>query len=167
MYQSSAPLSAVPQQDLRGILNERDSDARQQALHAAGAKNAVPPLPRSSHLRSKKNGIVFPWDPMLAEQRDIMECCDSTGNTDPEAWRSTVNEAEYTPAERDALLAEAQAAVIKQANAFSGKHEPTMEEITTSKGVEEATRMPYAAQPLDAYYHGIEDDLAALVRSTE
>ena len=47
MYQSSAPLSAVPQQDLRGILNERDSDARQQALHAAGAKNAGTPLPRS------------------------------------------------------------------------------------------------------------------------
>ena len=43
MYQSSAPLSAVSQQDLRGILNERDSDARQQALHAAGAKNAAPP----------------------------------------------------------------------------------------------------------------------------
>ena len=161
MYQSSAPLSAVSQQDLRGILNERDSDARQQALHAAGAKNAVP-----SHLRSKKNGIVFPWDPMLAEQRDIMECCDSTGNTDPAAWRSTVNEAEYTPAERDALLAEAQATVIKQANAFSGKHEPTMEDVR-QKGVEEATRLPYAAQPLDAYYHGIEDDLAALVRSTE
>lgn len=103
---------------------------------------------------------------MLAEQRDIMECCDSTGNTDPAAWRSTVNEAEYTPAERDALLAEAQATVIKQANAFSGKHEPTMEDVR-QKGVEEATRLPYAAQPLDAYYHGIEDDLAALVRSTE
>lgn len=166
MYQSSAPLSAVPQQDLRGILNERDSDARQQALHAAGAKNAVPPLPRSSHLRSKKNGIVFPWDPMLAEQRDIMECCDSTGNTDPAAWSSTVNEAEYTPAERDALLAEAQAVVIKQAHAFSGRHEPMMEDVR-QKGVEEATRLPYAAQPLDTYYHGIEDDLAALVRSTE
>ena len=103
---------------------------------------------------------------VLVEQRDIMECCDSTGNTDPAAWRSTVNEAEYTPAERDALLAEAQATVSKQANAFSGKHEPTMEDVR-QKGVEEATRLPYAAQPLDAYYHGIEDDLAALVRSTE
>ena len=60
MYQSSAPLSAVSQQDLRGILNERDSDARQQALHAAGAKNAVPPVPRSSPHRRKKKGIVFP-----------------------------------------------------------------------------------------------------------
>ena len=47
MYQSSAPLSAVSQQDLRGILNERDSDARQQALHAAGAKNPVTPMPPS------------------------------------------------------------------------------------------------------------------------
>ena len=166
MYQSSAPLSAVSQQDLRGILNERDSDARPLPLPAAGATTAVPPLPRSAHLRSKKNGIVVPWDPMRAEQRDIMECCDSTGNTDPEAWRSTVNEAEYTPAERDALLAEAQATVIKQANAFSGKYEPMMEDVR-QKGVEEATRLPYAAQPLDAYYHGIEDDLAALVRSTE
>ena len=167
MYQSSAPLSAVSPKARRAITNHRFRFGRQPPLPAAGAKKGLPRLPRSSHLRSKKNGIVFPWDPMLAEQRDIMECCDSTGNTDPEAWRSTVNEAEYTPAERDALLAEAQAAVIKQANAFSGKHEPTMEEITTSKGVEEATRLPYAAQPLDAYYHGIEDDLAALVRSTE
>ena len=167
MYQSSAPLSAVPQQDLRGILNERDSDARQQALHAAGAKNAVPPLPRSSHLRSKKNGIVFPWDATLAEQRDIMECCDSNGNTDPKAWLATVNPAEYTPAERDALLAEAHAMVIKQAQTFSGEHKPTMEEITTSKSVEEATRMPYAAQPLDNYYHGIEADIAALLQSAE
>lgn len=166
MYQPLADATPVPPQDLHNILDIRDTTARQQALYTAGAKNAVPPLPRSSHLRSKKNGIVFPWDPMLAEQRDIMECCDSTGNTDPAAWRSTVNEAEYTPAERAALLAEAQATVIKQANAFSGKHEPTMEDVR-QKGVEEATRLPYAAQPLDAYYHGIEDDLAALVRSTE
>ena len=77
-----------------------------------------------------------------------------------------MNEAEYTPAERDALLAEAQAMVIKQAHAFSGRHEPMMEDVR-QKGVEEATRLPYAAQPLDTYYHGIEDDLAALVRSTE
>ena len=42
-----------------------------------------------------------------------------------------------------------------------------MMEDVRQKGVEEATRLPYAAQPLDTYYHGIEDDLAALVRSTE
>lgn len=54
MYQSSAPLSAVSQQDLRGILNERDSDARQQALHAAAARKTVsffpgtPCLPNSA-----------------------------------------------------------------------------------------------------------------------
>lgn len=96
-----------------------------------------------------------------------MECCDSNGNTDPKAWLATVNPAEYTPAERDALLAEAQATVIKQAQTFSGEHKPTMEEIPTSKSVEEATRMPYAAQPLDTYYHGIEADIAALLQSAE
>lgn len=167
MYQPLADATPVPPQDLHNILDIRDTTARQQALYTAGAKNAVPPLPRSSHLRSKKNGIVFPWDATLAEQRDIMECCDSNGNTDPKAWLATVNPAEYTPAERDALLAEAQATVIKQAQTFSGEHKPTMEEITTSKSVEEATRMPYAAQPLDNYYHGIEADIAALLQSAE
>ena len=61
MYQSSAPLSAVSQQDLRGILNERDSDARQQALHAAGAKNAVP-LRTSA---ARKMVSFFPGTPCL------------------------------------------------------------------------------------------------------
>ena len=72
MYQSSAPLSAVSQQDLRGILNERDSDARQQALHAAGAKNPVTTLPPYSHLPSKKNSIVFTWHPKHSQKPDII-----------------------------------------------------------------------------------------------
>ena len=102
MYQPPVDATPVPPQDLHNILDVRDTTARQQALYAAGAKNAVPPLPRSSHLRSKKNGIVFPWDATLAEQRDIMECCDSNGNTDPKAWLATVNPAEYTSAGRSA-----------------------------------------------------------------
>ncbi len=73
MYQPLADATPVPPQDLHNILDIRDTTARQQALYTAGAKNAVPPLPRSSHLRSKKNGIVFPWDATLAEQRDIMD----------------------------------------------------------------------------------------------
>ena len=68
-----------------------NTDAERAAyLKQIGAVNADPPLPHSPCLRNKKTGMVLPWNDVFAEQRDIMECCDESGNTDPSAWAHRV-----------------------------------------------------------------------------
>lgn len=75
-------------------------DTLQRAGASAGA-NGREPLVRSSHLINIKTGMIFPWDPILAEQTDILRNCDAMGNTDPAAWGPTVNPVAYTEEERD------------------------------------------------------------------
>lgn len=99
-YQNIA--NAAPQNASQ--IFELTGDERVAYMKALGARNVDPPLPRSSHLRNKKTGVVFPWNELLAEQYDVMECCDASGNTDPAAWQATVAMAPL-PDEDNALMA--------------------------------------------------------------
>ena len=146
--------------DLAGILNEQDLASRQAAMRRAGAQNTSPPLPRSSHLRNKKTGLVLPWNDILAEQRDIMECCDSEGNTDPTAWMGTVNPAGYTDEERDELMVQARSVVLQQAQSVTDVYQ---QDTPVASMQPQASAMPFGAQTLDAYYAGMEQDVAVLM----
>lgn len=106
----------IPPQSYADVFDMAE-ERRISYMKSLGAKNLDPPLPRSSHLRNKVNGRVLPWDEMLAEQRDIMECCDANGNTDPAAWLSSVDTSEHNPEERAELMVQAQAQVLAQATA--------------------------------------------------
>lgn len=99
-----------------------DGQARVDYMKRLGARNTDPPLPRSSHLKIKANGRVLPWDATLAIQTDLVECCDSEGNTDPEAWEKTVDHSAYDPEEGKALQQQAQAIAIAQATKMSTEH---------------------------------------------
>lgn len=83
--------TTVGSQDASAVFS-LDSEERAGFLQHLGVKNATPPLAHSPCLRNKKTGLILPWNPMLAEQRDILECCDESGNTDPEAWQDKVQE---------------------------------------------------------------------------
>lgn len=111
----------IPQPSYDQIFDMAE-ETRVAYMKSLGAKNLDPPLPRSSHLRNKQNGRVLPWDEMLAEQRDIMECCDANGNTDPAAWIPTVDTSNHDPEERAELMAKAQAIVASQAIAASNTY---------------------------------------------
>lgn len=94
------------------------SDAERIAyMRQLGARNTDPPLPRSTHLRNKANGRVLPWEETLAEQRDLMECCDASGNTDPAAWQPFVDYSEYDPVEQQIAMLKAQEQAMVQAQA--------------------------------------------------
>lgn len=86
------------------VLNADFAANRNEYMAAMGAKNIAPPLARSSHLKNVKTGLVFPWSPGMAEQRDILVNCDASGNTDPKAWKGTVREEEYSEEERAAAI---------------------------------------------------------------
>lgn len=103
---------------------ENDAD-RVNFLRALGARNTEPPLPHSTHLRIKSSGRILPWEETLAEQRDLCECCDATGNTDPAAWQPFVDYSEYDPMERQimALKAQEQAVVQAQARQITSVHQ--------------------------------------------
>jgi hypothetical protein len=83
--------TTVGSQDASAVFN-LDSEERAGFLQHLGVKNATPPLAHSPCLKNKKTGLILPWNPMLAEQRDILECCDESGNTNPEAWQDKVQE---------------------------------------------------------------------------
>lgn len=83
--------TTVGNQDVSTVFN-LNSEERAGFLEHLGVKNATPPLAHSPCLKNKKTGIILPWNPMLAEQRDILECCDEQGNTDPAAWQDKVQE---------------------------------------------------------------------------
>lgn len=86
-YDSATPVTPL---DPKQVFDIQSGEARNHFLQQLGAKNCRPPLPRSSHLLIKATGRVLPYDPMFAEQQDLVECCDANGNTDPSAWLPTV-----------------------------------------------------------------------------
>ena len=109
-------LQALPGIPASSVL-EATGDDRIRAMQDMGAQNVRPPLPHSSHVRSRFNGIIFPWTPDLAEQSSLFECCDATGNTSPDAWLPTVQS--DIPADiedREALMDRDRAAIIAQAS---------------------------------------------------
>lgn len=105
------------------IFGFSSDDERIAWMKAQGARNVDPPLPRSSHLKIKTTGVVHPWNPLLATQQDIVECCDEFGNTDPAAWEPTVSHDEYDEdAEAQKLMQEAQLRTLQQAELMTSQY---------------------------------------------
>lgn len=146
--------------DLGALFNQTPSqimDTLERAGESSGAVGRTL-LPRSSHLRNKKTGIVFPWSAMLAEQTDIMEPCDASGNTDPAAWESTVNPNEYTDDERDQLYWAARNSAMQHAAKINATFVQTKEgEIPKGIG-----SIPSDTTTLDSYYNKLNSDMAAI-----
>lgn len=128
--------------DSGAVLDQNFAENRVAAMRAMGATNVDPPLARSAYLKNTKTGLVLPWSPGLAEQRDIMVNCDAHGNTDPAAWAVTVNPAEYTPGEHDALMQQAMTAITGHR-----QHEIPM----PSQEMNAPVVFPQGAKPLDEY----------------
>lgn len=104
--------TTVGNQDVSTVFN-LNSEERAGFLEHLGVKNATPPLAHSPCLKNKKTGIILPWNPMLAEQRDILECCDEQGNTDPAAWQDKVQE-DNSEDERELMAAALNEATSRQ-----------------------------------------------------
>lgn len=104
--------TTVGNQDVSTVFN-LNSEERAGFLEHLGVKNATPPLAHSPCLKNKKTGIILPWNPMLAEQRDILECCDEQGNTDPAAWQDKVQE-DSSEDERELMAAALNEATSRQ-----------------------------------------------------
>nr|DAM10816.1 MAG TPA: hypothetical protein [Caudoviricetes sp.] len=104
--------TTVGNQDVSTVFN-LNSEERAGFLEHLGVKNATPPLAHSPCLKNKKTGIILPWNPMLAEQRDILECCDKQGNTDPAAWQDKVQE-DSSEDERELMAAALNEATSRQ-----------------------------------------------------
>ncbi len=97
--------SQVNTPSVHDIFNKGTAEERNAYMRSLGAKNILPPLPRSSHVRNRKTGKIYPWNELLAEQQELMECCDATGNTDPNAWMPTVATNPDEPVNGDLLQA--------------------------------------------------------------
>lgn len=93
------------------VLDQNFVENRVAAMRAMGATNADPPLVRSPFLKNVKTGVILPWSPGLAEQRDIMVNCDAFGNTDPSYWMTTVNPEAYSDEEQATLMQSAMSAI--------------------------------------------------------
>ena len=104
--------TTVGNQDVSTVF-KLNSEERAGFLEHLGVKNATPPLAHSPCLKNKKTGIILPWNPMLAEQRDILECCDEQGNTDPAAWQDKVQE-DSSEDERELMAAALSEATSRQ-----------------------------------------------------
>lgn len=151
--------------DPRNILNlPSQEDTMLQTLADTKAINAGPVLCRSSHLKNKISGLVLPWNPLLAEQRDIMVNCDAYGNTDPAAWQGTVIDEEYTDDDRDRDYWAARETVVKQAMDISSKH--YSDPHATSIPTVDATP-PEGVTSLDAYYQKMEAKVQELDKALE
>ena len=130
--------TTVGSQDASAVFS-LDSEERAGFLQHLGVKNATPPLAHSPCLRNKKTGLILPWNPMLAEQRDILECCDESGNTDPEAWQDKVQEdsSEDDSELMTAALTEATSRQNRIARENMSSFRPTMRQDEQPKQSEE------------------------------
>jgi hypothetical protein len=59
-------------------------------MRSMGAKNVNPPLEHTKFVRIKANGRILPWNPLLADQTELVENCDKDGNTDRAAWEQDI-----------------------------------------------------------------------------
>lgn len=139
----------VTQADPTIILDQNFADNAVEEMRKLGAKNAVPPLAPSTHLKNIHTGIIFPWSAALAEQRDILVNCDENGNTDPAVWQKTMLSEQDLPD---------QANLMQQAYANLRKPTVQMPEnfMQASPPQMNATvQMPHGAQPLDRYLDSV------------
>lgn len=136
------PVSPV---DPKIVLDENFANNRIAYMKSLGATNVDPPLPRSAFLKNIKTGVVLPWTPGLADQRDIMVNCDAEGNTDPVAWAASVDQRAYSPEEQQQLFDLAKAQLIKQVD----KHRANMPQ--GSDAAPNDTTLPYGAERMDVF----------------
>lgn len=101
--------------DPRSLLDAQSEAERTALMRQMGVMNVDPPLPHSPCLKIIKTGIVLPWNELLAQQRDLVVCCDETGNTDPAAWADKV--VEDAPSNEVLTL-------MAQQSLFSENHNP-------------------------------------------
>lgn len=80
----------ISPEDARQLLDIQDNEQRLAKAKQLGVRNVNPPLPHSPCVKVKATGLILPWNELLADQSDICECCDETGNTDPAAWEPKV-----------------------------------------------------------------------------
>lgn len=140
------------------VLDQNFAMNRVESMRAMGATNVDPPLARSAYLKNIKTGLVLPWTPGLAEQRDIMVNCDVNGNTDPAAWVSGVNHEAYSPEEQAELMQQAMTAI-------SGHSQYEIPMPSTE--MNQPVVFPHDAKPLDEYMAeqnaAVVDKLATLL----
>ena len=131
----------------RQALYAEEEQARVNYMRAMGAKNLDPPLPRSSHLKLIRSGHVVPYNDILALQRDLVVNCDILGNTDPAAWRPTVQSDPVDTVEEQAALVAAQAQVLATASEITNRdRQPDAADLSPRP-----EKMPDGAQPFNTY----------------
>lgn len=133
------PIGGAPAMD---DVFQHDGEDRVEYMRRLGARNTDPPLPHSSHLKIKASGRILPWDMLLAAQTELVECCDETGNTDPDVWKLTVKDEPYDPDANKKLMMQAQATALAQAEKMSNEHR-----------VEDALDM--SVKPMTSYPQGV------------
>lgn len=140
------------------VLDQNFALHRVESMRAMGATNVDPPLARSAYLKNTKTGLVLPWTPGLAEQRDIMVNCDAYGNTDPSTWADSVSVVDFNSNEQDALMQQAMTTI-----AGYQRHEVIQPEVKMNEPVV----FPHEARPLDEYMADVNaaivDNLDALL----
>lgn len=109
----------IGQPDPSAFFDIDNEDAKIAYMKRLGARNMDPPLPHSSHLLLQ-SGAVVPWEEMLAEQRDLVKCCDEHGNTDPAAWEHTVIHETVDSQEQLAEFLKAQSENYRTSRAMTG-----------------------------------------------
>lgn len=141
----------IQQADPVAVFDLRDDASRVAYFKQLGARNCDPPLPHSPCLRNKQTGAILPWEPILAEQTEILECCDETGNTDPAAWQHRVIEEDVLDPDTAQMLAlqkmrqqEQMRMMVK--NEMRNMGYKQQEAVITQPVSEE---MPYGAVPYD------------------
>lgn len=135
-FNTPTPVKSV---DPATVLDADFAANKNEYMAAMGAKNIAPPLARSSHLKNVKTGLIFPWSPGMAEQRDLLVNCDASGNTDPAAWKATVNPEEYSEEERDAAIRMAYAQIRQSSEAGGFQQAPPLS-TTTQQGFPEGVQ---------------------------
>lgn len=146
MYYGAQPVA----QPTGSHLLDMSPDARVAEAQRLGIRNAGPPLPKSSHLKVKLTGVVLPWNELLAEQKDLVLCCDAQGNTDPAAWRVTVTSDAPMTEEQLALATAAHNAAVAQGTAIADEYRVSDAVDTTPHSY------PEGVMPLDEYYLSAE-----------
>lgn len=133
-------------------------------MKSLGARNLNPPLPRSPYLRNKVTGRVLPWNELLSEQTELMECCDSTGNTDPEAWGPLVPKDSMTEEARQDMIARMQSQLLATASAHGGRASVT----PAAPIVPNTTTLPAGAVFADELsYEELQSRLQALAQELD
>lgn len=146
MSQNLSQPTVIYQSPNADVFNYQDAAGREQYMRDLGATNIAPPLVRSTHLRNKKTGMIFPWNDMLAEQRDIMENCDEHGNTDPAAWMPQVNPEDF---DQEAYRQEMAAASLKAMTVSRGMQQGYMHIDSRDRLVPDPVEFPHKAVPFD------------------